>query len=140
MFRKKIRDLISPLKNASDDHITVIVDQACEFEGKLSFRGTARIAGKFKGDILKSDHLIVGPDAKIQAGIIEVKSIVISGEVVGNIVAREKVEMLKPAVFKGNVITPSLHIEEGVMFEGKTHMDKLKQTALLPYHKTKLIQ
>ncbi len=140
MFRKKIRDLINPLKNTPDEQVTVIVDKACEFEGKLSFRGTARIAGKFKGDILKSDHLIVGPDAKIQAGIIEVKSIVISGEVIGNIVAREKVEMLKPAIFRGNVITPSLYVEEGVVFEGKTHMDKSKQTALLPYNKTKLIQ
>ena len=140
MFRKKIRDLINPSKNSPEDHITIIVDESCEFEGKLSFRGTARIAGKFRGDILKSDHLIVGPNAKIHAGIIEVKSIIVSGEVVGNIVAREKVEMLKPAVFRGNVITPSLHIEEGVVFEGKTHMDKSKQAALLPYNKTKLIQ
>ncbi|MBI2608536.1 MAG: polymer-forming cytoskeletal protein [Deltaproteobacteria bacterium] len=114
----------------SYEHVTAILEAGCEFEGKLSFQGTARIAGKFKGEILASDTLIVGEGARIIANI-EVNSIIITGEVVGDVVAKEKVEIYAPAIFKGNIKTPSLYIEEGVHYEGSTKMEKQKEPHLL---------
>ena len=117
------------------EHVTAILEEGVEFEGKLSFQGTARIAGKFKGEILASDNLIIGKGACVYANI-EVNSIVINGEVIGDIIAKEKVEILAPAKFKGNIKTPSLYIEEGAVYEGMTKMDAPKQQPVIANNPT----
>jgi cytoskeletal protein CcmA (bactofilin family) len=55
---------------------------------------------------------------------IEADTIFLSGHVEGNLFARTKVVMQPPAVFKGTVTSPSLKIEEGVVFEGASHMPR----------------
>ncbi len=59
---------------------------------------------------------------------IEVDSVIISGEVKGNINAKSRVEIHSPGKLRGNVQTPILIIEEGVIFEGNCQMEKLKET------------
>ncbi len=107
----------------SFDHVTALIDKGASFEGQLTFEGTVRIAGKFKGEIFTKDTLVVDAGAEIEAQI-EADLVVISGKVKGNIFARRRVQMYPPAIFKGTVTTPSLKIEEGVVFEGATHMPK----------------
>ena len=97
------------------------MDKGASFEGQLSFEGTVRIGGNFKGEIFTHDTLIVNEEAKVEAHI-EADTIIISGFVKGNIFARRQVIMYPPAVFKGSVTTPSLSIEEGVVFEGASNM------------------
>ena len=53
---------------------------------------------------------------------INVHTIVISGVVRGNIQATGKIEVHRPGKLFGNVKTPSLYIEEGVVFEGNCAM------------------
>ena len=98
-----------------------ILDKGSEFEGKLTFEGTVRIDGKFKGEIFSDASLVVGESGKVEADI-SVGSIIISGEVVGNIKAKNKVEIHSPGVVRGNINTPALIIEEGVTFEGQCSM------------------
>jgi cytoskeletal protein CcmA (bactofilin family) len=98
-----------------------ILDQGSEFEGKLTFEGTVRIDGVYKGEIISDATLIVGETGKVQADI-KVRALVISGEVNGNIEAIEKVELCAPAVVRGNIKSPNLMIEEGVIFEGTCNM------------------
>lgn len=104
-------------------HVTAILDHGASFEGKLTFEGTVQIGGNFKGEVFTKDTLIVNKGAKIQAQI-EADTIVISGEVEGNLFARRRVIMHPPAIFKGTVTTPSLRIDEGVVFEGASYMPK----------------
>ena len=40
--------------------LTAFIDQGSEFEGKLSFRDTVRIDGRFRGEISSENNLIVG--------------------------------------------------------------------------------
>lgn len=101
--------------------VTGIIDQGCEFEGKLCFQGTVRINGTFRGEIFTPDTLVVGEDARVH-GDIEAGVVVISGEVVGNVRATHRVEIHKPGVFKGDIFTPSLKVDEGVIFEGRSKM------------------
>ncbi len=101
--------------------VTGVIEQGCEFEGKLCFQGTVRISGTFRGDIYTPDTLIVGEGARIQ-GQIEAGTVVISGEVNGSIRARHRVEIHRPAIFKGDILTPSLRVDEGVIFEGSSRM------------------
>lgn len=111
-------DLVVP---ASSLDVTAVLDQGCEFEGKLCFQGTVRISGTFRGEIFTSDTLIIGPGARVNATI-DAGVVIISGEVVGSIRAKHRVEIHKPAIFRGDILTPSLSVAEGVIFEGSSKM------------------
>jgi len=102
-----------------------ILDKGSEFEGKLTFEGTVRIDGKFKGEIFSDANLVIGESGKVEADI-SVGAVVVSGEVVGNIKASQKVEIHSPGVVRGNITTPALIIEEGVVFEGSCSMENGK--------------
>lgn len=104
-------------------HVTAILDSGASFEGRLTFEGTVQIGGSFKGEIFSNDILIVNEGAIVDAQI-EADTIIIKGQVEGNLFARRKVIMHPPAIFKGTVTTPSLKIDEGVVFEGASYMPK----------------
>jgi cytoskeletal protein CcmA (bactofilin family) len=101
--------------------VTGVIDHGCEFEGKLCFQGTVRIAGTFRGEIFTPDTLIVGEGARVH-GEIEAGTVIISGEVNGTIKAKHRVEIHRPAIFRGDIFTPSLSVDEGVIFEGSSKM------------------
>jgi cytoskeletal protein CcmA (bactofilin family) len=54
-----------------------------------------------------------------------VGSIIVNGEVEGDIIATGTVELNAPAIIRGNITTPDLTMAKGVIFEGSCHMDKL---------------
>jgi len=101
--------------------VTGVIDQGCEFEGKLCFQGTVRISGTFRGEIYTPDTLIVGEGARVQAQI-DAGTVIISGEVTGSVRAKQRVEIHQPAIFRGDILTPSLRVDEGVIFEGSSKM------------------
>ena len=103
--------------------VTAILDKGACFEGSLTFEGTTRIGGKFTGEIFTNDTLVVDAGAEVEAQI-EADTVVISGTVVGNIFAKNRVIMHAPAVFNGSVTSPSLKIDAGVIFEGASSMKK----------------
>ena len=103
--------------------VTALLDQGAAFDGRLTFEGTVRIGGNFRGEIFTNDTLVINPGAKVYAQI-EAETVIICGSVKGNIFARRKVIMHPPAVFTGTVTTPSLRIDEGVVFEGASYMPK----------------
>ncbi len=109
--------------SVGEGQVTALLDHGASFEGKLTFEGTVRIGGSFEGEIFTNDTLVVNPGAKIKAQI-EADTVIISGHVSGNIFARRRVIMHPPAVFQGTVTTPSLRIDEGVVFEGASYMPK----------------
>ena len=103
--------------------VTALLDKGATFDGRLTFEGTVRIGGHFKGEIFTNDTLVVDPGAKIDAQV-EADTVIICGFVRGNIFARRKVIMHPPAHFVGTVTSPSLRIDEGVVFEGASYMPK----------------
>jgi cytoskeletal protein CcmA (bactofilin family) len=105
----------------SSKDMNTFIAKGSEFDGKLTFEGTVRIDGKIDGEIFSKGTLIIGPGANINAKV-NVESIIISGNVKGNVTASKKIEMRAPAILKGNVQSPSLVIEEGVIFEGSCKM------------------
>lgn len=112
------RNLTVPVTHSS---VTGVIDHGCEFEGKLCFQGTVRIGGTFRGQVYTPDTLIVGEGARVN-GEIEAGVVIISGEVNGNIRAKYRVEIHRPAIFRGEILTPSLSVDEGVIFEGQSKM------------------
>jgi cytoskeletal protein CcmA (bactofilin family) len=101
--------------------LTAFIDQGSEFEGKLSFRDTVRIDGKFRGEIASENSLIVGESGDIDAEI-HSKTVSISGTVHGNVIAQEKVVLHKTAQVHGDIEAPTLVVEEGAKVTGKITM------------------
>ncbi len=101
--------------------LTAFIDQGSDFEGKLSFRDTVRIDGRFQGEITSENTLIVGESGEIDAKI-RSQVVAISGSVDGDIVAAEKVVLHKTARVTGNIETPSLVMEEGAVLNGVIKM------------------
>lgn len=101
--------------------INALLGKGSEFEGKLTFEGTVRIDGRFTGEIFSDGHLVVGDGAQVQAEI-RVANVTVYGSITGNIHAAESVELHAPASLRGNIISPALHIDKGVFFEGQCQM------------------
>jgi len=108
------------------DEINAFLGKDTEFEGKFSFTGAVRVDGKISGEIFSNGTLIVGESAIIKAQI-HVADIIISGEVHGDILAEKKIEITVPGKLFGNIKTPKLVLEEGVIFEGNCKMKDLKE-------------
>ncbi|MFO8164878.1 MAG: bactofilin family protein [Thermodesulfobacteriota bacterium] len=108
------------------DEINAFLGKDTEFEGKFSFTGTARIDGKLFGEIFSSGTLIVGESAAIKAKI-HVADMIISGEVHGDIFAENKITLTTPGKLFGNIKTPKLVMEEGVVFEGNCMMKDITE-------------
>jgi len=102
--------------------INALLGSGTDFNGKLSFEGTVRIDGRFQGEILTNDVLIIGDGAEVRAEIEAGTLIVRGGVVVGNIRARESVEIHAPGRVLGDIVSPSLYIGKGVVFDGRCQM------------------
>ena len=98
------------------------------FEGKLRFQGTMRIDGHFKGEVSAQGNLIVGEDALVE-GELRVTYASVSGEVHGDIIAEQRVDLHAPSKVFGNIQSPAVVMEEGVIFEGTTKMYQAKPGA-----------
>jgi cytoskeletal protein CcmA (bactofilin family) len=92
-----------------------------ELEGKLGFEGTLRIDGYFRGEIHSGGNLVVGEDGYVEADI-HVSYLVVRGEVHGNILADQRVDLHAPGKVFGNIQAPAVVMDAGVIFEGHTKM------------------
>src|SRR3984893_8058886 len=100
----------------------LLLGRGVRFEGKLTFAGTVRIDASFVGTIVTNDVLVVGEAARIDAHI-TCGTIVVHGEVNGNIQAKTGVEIRGAAKVCGDLETPSLVIEKGAFFQGASRME-----------------
>ncbi len=123
MFEKKENDV-------KREEIHTIIGRESTFEGKLVFDGVVRIDGTFKGNIQSKGKLLIGESAKIEAEI-ETSSLILNGEMSGNITASDKVEIKGKGRFSGNIHAPSLTVEEGALFNGSSTMDRGKESAIV---------
>lgn len=110
------------LKLVSED-VETVLDKGAEFEGKLTFEGKVQINGKFRGEIFSEGVLLIGEGAEVDARI-EIDTIIIQGNVTGNILAKSRIEMHPPAVVKGDIVSPGLVVSEGAVFEGNCSMGR----------------
>ena len=87
------------------------------FEGKLTFEGTIRVDGRFKGEMEGPGLLVIGPTGVLEADV-RAGHVVCNGELRGRVTATESIEVRVPGKIFGDVVSPRVMIEEGVIFEG----------------------
>jgi len=95
------------------------------FEGRFAVNGNLRIDGKFEGKTLNVDQLEIGPKAKVRTEIYA-SSVIVKGIVIGNINASRRILLLSTARVLGDIRTPELIIQDGVILEGKCTISHAK--------------
>ena len=98
-----------------------LLGKNARFKGAIMFEGTARIDGRLEGDISTEGTLVIGEDA-IVTGNVVARTVICAGNITGDIVASERVELLAPAIFTGRVKTPRLSLQDGVSFLGTSEV------------------
>lgn len=120
--------MTSSSTGAAFGNLTAFIDQGSEFEGKLSFRDTVRIDGTFTGEISSENTLIVGESGKIHATIKSV-CVMVSGLVDGDIQASSQIVLHKSAVVNGDLVAPTIVMEEGAQLNGTVRMGRAAANA-----------
>jgi cytoskeletal protein CcmA (bactofilin family) len=105
----------------SNEAVVAFVGKGVEFKGMISYSGTVRIDGFLDGEIHTEGTLLVGEEAVLTAKV-SAGTIVCMGKITGDVVAKEKIKLLAPAVLNGGVKTPMISVEDGVLFNGTLEM------------------
>ena len=103
---------------AKTDSPNCVIGDGSIFDGRFSVNGSILIEGKFTGDIRTDDHLIVGPSGRVKTDIVA-RRVTVAGTLIGNISAAEEVTLLRTGKVLGNITTPKLVVEPGVITEGR---------------------
>jgi cytoskeletal protein CcmA (bactofilin family) len=102
----------------------VNIGKSVVIKGELSGSEDLTIEGQVDGKIELKDHaLTIGPNGKIKAHIFA-KSVIVLGEVNGNVNASEKVDIRDGGSVDGDIVSPRVAIAEGAHFRGSVDMQR----------------
>lgn len=87
-------------------------------EGKIEGAGHVRIAGRFKGDVHVQGNLTIESGATL-TGSVRANTVVIGGELEGNVDAASRVELLETGVLNGDLKAGSLTVAAGSRMRGQ---------------------
>jgi len=102
----------------SDAQVNSTIGSDSYFGGRFLVKGNMRIDGTFEGRVLLVDQLEIGPKARVKTSI-SATSVVVEGIVIGNIAASRRILLLATARVLGELKTPELIIQDGVILEGR---------------------
>jgi cytoskeletal protein CcmA (bactofilin family) len=103
---------------------TVNIGKSVIIKGELNGSEDLTIEGAVEGKIeLRQNVLTIGPNGKIKAQVFA-KSVVILGEVTGNVTASEKVDIRDNGSVDGDITAPRVAIAEGAHFRGSIDMQR----------------
>ena len=113
---------MKPRDGSAQPELTALLGDGASFEGKLIFEGRVRIDGTFRGSISSDGTLVIGDGALVEADVSVGTLIVLGGTIRGDVRAQHGVELHAPSQIHGDITTPQLAIDRGVVFEGKSHV------------------
>jgi cytoskeletal protein CcmA (bactofilin family) len=102
----------------------VNIGKSVVIKGELNGSEDLTIEGQVEGRIELKDHVLtIGPNGKIKAQVFA-KSVIILGEVTGNVTASEKVDIRDNGSVDGDIAAPRVAIAEGAHFRGSIDMQR----------------
>ena len=116
------------MANKENENLTVFGSET-EFDGVLEFTDSVVITGKFHGTINASGNLEIEKNAICNVDNMKAQSVVISGQVTGNVEGKERIELCSGSKVKGDLTSARLRIADNVEFDGKVSMiDEIPST------------
>jgi len=120
-----------------ESFVNSIIGEGTSLSGDFELNGLLRIDGSFSGRVRTSGKVLIGKNGEADCEIVA-GTVVIGGKVKGEIIATERITLLSTGVLIGNIVTPRLIIEEGVVYDGKCEivedkdkLEKIKRDYLL---------
>lgn len=108
------------------------IGSSIRISGDLTGDEDLNIDGNVEGTInLEKNSLTIGTNGRIKANI-QAKSVIVEGELRGDIVAKEKVVIRKTGNMRGNIVAPRVTLEDGAMFKGSIEMEPEVQRGAEP--------
>jgi cytoskeletal protein CcmA (bactofilin family) len=102
---------------------TSIVSQNVRIEGDVRGDENIQIYGNLKGTIKVGGDIVVGVSGMVEAEV-EGINVMIQGTVVGNVTAKDHLEIQATGKMIGDITARSIDIKEGSSFEGRSQMIK----------------
>lgn len=87
-------------------------------EGKIEGSGHVRLAGRFKGDVQVDGNLTIEPGAQL-TGQVAARTVIVGGELHGNISGAARVEVLESGMVVGDVKAGVLTVAPGSRIRGQ---------------------
>lgn len=107
-----------PRRLASQDARESVISSDITIEGKIEGTGHVRLAGRFKGDVHIQGDLTIDAGAKLTGGV-RANSVIVGGEVEGNIESASRVELLSTGVLNGDLKAGTLTVAAGSRMRGR---------------------
>jgi cytoskeletal protein CcmA (bactofilin family) len=104
-------------------HLGAFLDEGSEIEGKYTCAGTVMLDAKFSGEITSKDTLVIGERAVVHANV-RTATLVVRGEVVGDVTASEQVVLEASARVTGDIEAPVIVMAKGAVLDGHCRMTK----------------
>jgi cytoskeletal protein CcmA (bactofilin family) len=106
------------------ERTAVNIGKSVVIKGELSGSEDLTIEGQVEGKIeLRQNVLTIGPNGRIKAQVFA-KSVIILGEVTGNVTATDKVDIRDNGSVDGDIASPRVAIAEGAHFRGSIDMQR----------------
>ena len=110
-------------KNEVEKKNITVFGEETEFDGVLEFSDRLVITGKFNGKInAPKGDLEIAKNAVCKVDKIDANSIIVSGDVTGDMSAAERVEICSGSKVTGNITTARIRIANNVEFSGDVNM------------------
>jgi cytoskeletal protein CcmA (bactofilin family) len=110
----------------------VNIGKSVVIKGELNGSEDLTIEGHVEGTIQLRDHVLtIGPNGRIKAQVFA-KSVIVLGEVTGNVTASDKVDIRDNGSVDGDIISPRVAIAEGAHFRGSVDMQRKAQPQAKP--------
>ncbi|MGL5721472.1 MAG: bactofilin family protein [Brevinema sp.] len=103
-----------------------IIGEGSTFEGVITIDGSLRVDGQFLGKDLNLEHVVIGKNGRVRS-LIEADSVIVEGTVLGDIKAKIRAMLLPTARISGDISTPELIIQNGVMWDGHCRISSSPQ-------------
>lgn len=102
----------------------VNIGKSVVIKGELNGSEDLTIEGHVEGTIELREHVLtIGPNGKIKAQVFA-KSVIVLGEVTGNVSATDKVDIRDNGSVDGDIVSPRVAIAEGAHFRGSVDMQR----------------
>ena len=107
----------------------VNIGKSVVIKGELNGSEDLTIEGHVEGTIQLREHVLtIGPNGRIKAQVFA-KSVIVLGEVTGNVTASDKVDIRDNGSVDGDIVSPRVAIAEGAHFRGSVDMQRKGQPA-----------
>ncbi len=120
----------SQYEQLSTPRSAAVIGPSIKIKGEVSGDEDLVIRGTVEGSIeLAAHEVTVGESGKVKADI-KGRTVIVNGEVIGDIAGGEKVIIAKTGHVRGNIVAPRMTLEDGAVFKGSIDMDPGEQSAV----------